>query len=658
MSLCSSATAPAAPSTATRFAPGAALGAAHSARAPSIRRPSTATDPKRHVICVPNASRYAPDAAGKTPSSATAPPNSAGTNAGDRRRATAAPAATADASASSRASAATAATRVGESGIPRRPKRAVSSDDASERRASSERASSERASRALASSTTRTVVPAPVPKKLPLASGSGPYTRTPRRGADAGETHLISSASIARPATGPIVPKRHDALAPTETRDRETDWKKTLTSAPPSAGSVRGATRVAAAPPRGETAAVPAVDHPRAGEPASTCAASAPAHAGAGGRSHAISAEDTTAPGTANAGLPEEAFFSPSPASASAAATPKRNRQNAGVDARSTPATNTGEPPTAGPSHGTADTATGTGAFAGDVSSAETAAARNSAVRRAARAADAVSAPSRRISLSSGRYATTASPATPPSFQTSFKTPCPRQFSSLATSATAPSPGVRAGVSHAPSADETNRFATIRAGRGSNAHASATCRSPPVIHTTSPPDASIDRGATLVGRGVTSYAKVSAPRGGDAAAPAPPPPRIATPTLTNPPAWFANGGATHSISVPCSFIDTGATTRGPNWHASASVKPAPCTATRRPPVTNPRSGASARTATAPSATAPSTSSGLSARVADVSVSNAHSRNASECVERRSRARRPRRDPRARDSNRSNRNARQ
>ena len=253
------------------------------ARAPSIRRPSTATDPKRHVICVPNASRYAPDAAGKTPSSATAPPNSAGTNAGDRRRATAAPAATADASASSRASAATAATRVGESGIPRRPKRAVSSDDASERRASSERASSERASRALASSTTRTVVPAPVPKKLPLASGSGPYTRTPRRGADAGETHLISSASIARPATGPIVPKRHDALAPTETRDRETDWKKTLTSAPPSAGSVRGATRVAAAPPRGETAAVPAVDHPRAGEPASTCAASAPAHAGAGG---------------------------------------------------------------------------------------------------------------------------------------------------------------------------------------------------------------------------------------------------------------------------------------------------------------------------------------------------------------------------------------
>ena len=174
-------------------------------------------------------------------------------------------AATADASASSRASVATAATRVGKSGIPRRLKRAVSSDDASERRASSERASSERASRALASSTTRTVVPAPVPKKLPLASGSGPYTRTPRRGADAGETHLVSSASIARPATGPIVPKRHDALAPTETRDRETDWKKTLTSAPPSAGSVRGATRVVAAPPRGEKAAVPAVDHPEGG---------------------------------------------------------------------------------------------------------------------------------------------------------------------------------------------------------------------------------------------------------------------------------------------------------------------------------------------------------------------------------------------------------
>ena len=88
-----------------------------------------------------------------------------------------------------------------------------------------------------------------------------------------------------------------------------------------------------------------------------------------------------------------------------------------------------------------------------------------------------------------------------------------------------------------------------------------------------------------MGRGVTSYAKVSAPRGGDAAARRRRRRESATPTLTNPPAWFANGGATHSISVPCSFIDTGATTRGPNWHASASVKPAPCTATRRPPVT-------------------------------------------------------------------------
>ena len=104
---CSSATSPAAPSTATRFAPGLALGAAHSTLVPSIRRPATVTDPKRHVICVPNRSRNAPDekAAGKTPSNATAPPNSAGTDffSGKRTPVTAAPAATADASASSRA---------------------------------------------------------------------------------------------------------------------------------------------------------------------------------------------------------------------------------------------------------------------------------------------------------------------------------------------------------------------------------------------------------------------------------------------------------------------------------------------------------------------------------------------------------------------------
>ena len=165
-------------------------------------------------------------------------------------------------------------------------------------------------------------------------------------------------------------------------------------------------------------------------------------------------------------------------------------------------------------------------------------------------------------------------------------------------------------------------------------------------------------GKTFSAFGVTSYANVSAPRGADAAdaADAPSPPtRIATPTRTKPPSWFAKGGATHSMRVPSSCIDTGATTCGPNWHASASVKPAPCTTTRRPPVTNPRSGASARTATAPSCR-PSTSSGLCARVADASVSNAHSRNASECVERRDHARRGRRDPRVNDSDRSNRHA--
>ena len=132
-----------------------------------------------------------------------------------------------------------------------------------------------------------------------------------------------------------------------------------------------------------------------------------------------------------------------------------------------------------------------------------------------------------------------------------------------ATKTTAPSPGGRAGASHAPSADETNRFSATDLGRGSNAHAVATCVSTPVIHMSSPPAASNDRGATLVRRGGASYANVSAPRAADAAAP-PPPPRTATPTLTNPPSACVNGGATHSMRVPRSLIDAGATTRGPN----------------------------------------------------------------------------------------------
>ena len=340
-----------------------------------------------------------------------------------------------------------------------------------------------------------------------LASGSGPYTRTPRRGADAGETHLVSSASIARPATGPIVPKRHDALAPTETRSRETDWKKRSRPRRPPPGASAGRRASPRAPGRGEKAAVPAVDHPRAGEPARRAPRARPPTP-ARGRSHAISAEDTTAPSTANAGLPEEAFFSPSPASASAAATPKRNRQNAGVDARSAPATNTGEPPAAGPSHGTADTATGTGAFAGDVSSAETAAA---GTRRAPRRESR----GRRLLRPVEFLCPPADTRPPPARRPPRRSRCrskrrvPANKNSGHRHQRDGAPAARAGVSHAPSADETNRFATIRAGRGSNAHASATCRSPP--RSTRPRPRRVDRSRRDArGRGVTSYA-VSAP---------------------------------------------------------------------------------------------------------------------------------------------------
>ena len=155
---------------------------------------------------------------------------------------------------------------------------------------------------------------------------------------------------------------------------------------------------------------------------------SAPAHAGAGGRSHAISAEETKTPGAADAGLPRNAFAFLSSASASAAATPKRNRQNDDAGDRSAPATNTGDPPKAGPSRGTADTATGVGAFEADVSSAAVAAARSFAsaafcfsayfsANTVARAPLARSAPGSSPFSSPGRYAVTARPATPPSFK-------------------------------------------------------------------------------------------------------------------------------------------------------------------------------------------------------------------------------------------------
>ena len=154
---------------------------------------------------------------------------------------------------------------------------------------------------------------------------------------------------------------------------------------------------------------------------------SAPAHAGAGGRSHAISAEETKTPGAADAGLLRNAFTFLSSASASAAATPKRNRQNDDAGDRSAPATNTGDPPEAGPSRGTADTATGVGAFEADVSSAAIAAARSVAsaafcfflldANTVARAPLARSAPGSGPFSSPGRYAVTARPATPPSFK-------------------------------------------------------------------------------------------------------------------------------------------------------------------------------------------------------------------------------------------------
>ena len=71
------------------------------------------------------------------------------------------------------------------------------------------------------------------------------------KAAIAGETHLVSSAPDANPDTGPIVPKRHETdTRPRAFANRPPKTPNTLVSAPPSAGSRRGAASACTAPTR------------------------------------------------------------------------------------------------------------------------------------------------------------------------------------------------------------------------------------------------------------------------------------------------------------------------------------------------------------------------------------------------------------------------
>ena len=559
-----------------RLDAGAALGAAHSARAPSIRRPSTATDPKRHVICAPNASRYTrPTPPGRrpparrrhrtrrarTPATGDAPRRRPGGGGGRQRVQSRQRRHRRDASGS----------RV----FPERTQRAVSSDDASERRASSERASSERASRALASSTTRTVVPAPVPKKLPLASGSGAVhaDASPRRGRRRGHLRPRRSASVARAATGPDRPEatrraRSDGNARSGNRlEKNAHVRAALRRERPRgdarrrrASARRDGGRPGGGPPEGGARARPRLDVRR--ERARP--------AGAGGRSHARRTRGGHggAPVPRGRGLPEEAFFSPSPASASAAAT-RRNEQNAGVDANPRPRRISASLPTAGPSTEQQILPTGTGAFAsrGDVSSAETAAARGSrrSPRRGSRGRRL--APSRRIFfvLRTVRdHRQPGDPVVPDVVQNAVSPPI--KFSRHSPPARRrPRPASRAGVSHAPSADETNRSRRSRAGRGLKHARVRDGRSPCDPHDLAPRRVDRSRrdarGTRRSPRTRKSARRAERRRraGAAAAANADADPHEPARVVRE------RRGATRSISVPCSFIDTGATTRGPNW---------------------------------------------------------------------------------------------
>ena len=292
----------------------------------------------------PNASRYAPDAAGKTPSSKTAPsPNSAGTNGRPPETSHGGAGAERDAAERQRARSRPAspppprARREVVVFLRRCQKRLSHLMTRCERRASSELASSERASRALASSTTRTVVPAPVPKKLPLARGRGTTTRA---GPSPRPSPARRTSSPPRRSRGPPRARssrtRHDALAPTETRDTGVRGKRRR--AGPSGRDAAGSSYPAAGRRAARRRPSRRRRPPEGGRrPPRQCAASASSSRRRGGARTRSARWTATAPGTANAGLPVEEAVGVQHglrAPPSAAATRKRNRQNVGVDAR------------------------------------------------------------------------------------------------------------------------------------------------------------------------------------------------------------------------------------------------------------------------------------------------------------------------------------
>ena len=170
---------------------------------------------------------------------------------------------------------------------------------------------------------------------------SGPKTRVSRPGASAGETHATSPATVRVPATGPTDPNRH-VVPPREGGYPRPDNDTTV---PPAEDTAEGVARcvavdeghaATAAPSRDARAAVSSVD---ANSTPTTRDASSWIQTGAGGRSHAASADETT-----TADVTRE--------SRSASSSPAKTHAGAGNPRRFRPKIQATSPPAPGPSRG------------------------------------------------------------------------------------------------------------------------------------------------------------------------------------------------------------------------------------------------------------------------------------------------------------------
>ena len=332
---------PTAPGTPTRVSPGARSGATHSTASSSslARRPSTTTAPNRHDA---EPGRSAPSPR-RLPETVTVAPSCTRMDVGWAARTTTE--GSTDASGWSRALLGDdPAGKAGEPGEARAAAPIAASTFSSSSATASAPASS---SLALFSSRTRIVVAARC-ASLGSILPSGPKTRASRPGASAGETHSTSPATVRVPATGPTDPNRH-VVPPREGGYPRPDNDTTV---PPAEDTAEGVTRYVAVDEGHAATVAPSLDA-RAAD-SSVDANSTPTtrdesswiQTGAGGRSHAASADDTTTAEITRA-------------SRSASSSPAKTHAGAGNPRRFRPKIHATSPPAPGPSRGYASNTLG-----------------------------------------------------------------------------------------------------------------------------------------------------------------------------------------------------------------------------------------------------------------------------------------------------------